>query len=197
MTRRRFLQACTALACGAPGYAALAHSGPHTRPEPGYARSVAAYALPDVRLVDMNGKPFGLRSDLDAGGPVMLNFVFTTCAAICPVMSATFAQVQQRLAPEGDRLRLVSISIDPEHDTPTRLREYARKFGAGPRWRFVTGSAEASIAAQRAFDVYRGDKMGHDPVTLMRATPGEPWVRLDGFASAPELIEEYRNLAHR
>jgi protein SCO1/2 len=197
MSRGRFAQPFAALACAAFCCAALAHDGHHASVQPGYARSVATYALPDAKLVDMDGKPFALHADLDGGDPVMLNFVFTTCSAICPVMSATFAQVQQRLAKEGDRLRLVSISIDPEHDTPARLREYATKFGAGPRWRFVTGSAEASLAAQRAFDVYRGDKMGHDPVTLMRAAPGEAWVRLDGFASAPELIDEYRRLVRR
>jgi protein SCO1/2 len=197
MTRRALAKAFAALACAMLGAAALAHDGHHAPAKPGYARSVVSYAVPDTKLVDMDGKPFALRADVDGGDPVMLNFVFTTCSAICPVMSATFAQVQQRLAREGDRLRLVSISVDPEHDTPARLRDYATKFGAGPRWSFVTGSAEASIAAQRAFDVYRGDKMGHDPVTLMRAAPGEPWVRLDGFASAQELIEEYRRLVRR
>jgi protein SCO1/2 len=197
MTRGPLAKALAVLACAILGSAAFAHDGTHGSARPGYARSVASYAIPDAKLVDMDGKPFALRGDLDGGGPVMLNFVFTTCSAICPAMSATFAQVQQRLAGEGGRLRLVSISIDPEHDTPARLRDYAKKFGAGPHWRFVTGSAEASLAAQRAFDVYRGGMMSHDPVTLLRAAPGEPWVRLDGFASARELVEEYRRLVRR
>lgn len=197
MTPAALAKAFAALACAILGCAALAHDAGHAGAQPGYTRSLASYALPDAKLVDMDGKPFALSTDLNGADPVMLNFVFTTCSAICPVMSATFAQVQQRLAREGDRLRFVSISVDPEHDTPARLRDYAKKFGAGPRWSFVTGSAEASLAAQRAFDVYRGDKMSHDPVTLMRAAPGGPWVRLDGFASAHELIEEYRRLARR
>ncbi len=197
MTRRALAKALAALACAMLGTAAFAHEGAHASARPGYTRSLASYALPDTKLVDMEGRPFALRADLNGDGPVMLNFVFTTCSAICPVMSATFAQVQQLLARDGERPRLVSISVDPEHDTPARLRDYAKKFGAGPRWSFVTGSAEASIAAQRAFDVYRGDKMSHDPVTLMRAAPGEPWVRLDGFANARELIEEYRKLVRR
>jgi protein SCO1/2 len=61
----------------------------------------------------------------------------------------------------------------------------------------VTGSSEASVAVQRAFDVYRGDKMSHDPVTLIRAAPGKPWVRLEGFAAANDLIREYRRLVPR
>jgi len=51
-----------------------------------------------------------------------------------------------------------------------------------------------SIAVQRAFDVYRGDKMNHLPTTFLRASPGQPWVRLDGFAGAADILREYRQL---
>jgi protein SCO1/2 len=183
--------AFAALAFAALALAVRAHDGVHDSRE-GYERSLASYAVPDAKLMDMNGAVHPLRESLASDGPVMMNFVFTSCAAICPAMSATFAQVQERLDPRRDNLRFVSISIDPEHDTPARLRDYAKKFGAGPKWQFLTGSVEASVAVQRAFGVYRGDKMGHDPVTFIRAAPGKPWVRLDGFARASDLIREYR-----
>ena len=76
------------------------------------------------------------------------------------------------------------ISTDPEQDTPVRLREYARKFRPGPEWQHYTGTIEASLAAQRALDVYRGDKMSHAPVTVLRAAPGRPWVHIDGFTGS-------------
>ncbi|MFZ5530317.1 MAG: SCO family protein [Pseudomonadota bacterium] len=161
------------------------------------ARSVTLYVTPDVTLLDANGKAVPLRDSLDGGGPVMLNFIFTTCTAVCPVMSATFAEVQQQLGPERDSLRMVSVSIDPEHDTPEKLRNYAHKFGAGPQWQMLTGNVEDSIAVQRAFDIYRGDKMNHQPATFLRAGPDQPWVRLDGFASAADLLREYRQLAEK
>jgi len=160
-----------------------------------YVKSIARYEIPDARLVDVHGKEVSLRDSLSSRRAVMLNFVFTSCTTICPAMSATFAQVQDATASKD--VELVSISIDPEHDTPSRLREYAAKFSAGPRWQFLTGSAESSIAVQRAFDVYRGDKMGHDPVTFIRAKPGEPWVRVEGFASASDLIREFGAIVHR
>jgi protein SCO1/2 len=190
-----------ALLAGYPILPAFGH-GDHSAhstalPSPGYVRTLATYPIPDAKLVDMDGADFALRAGLDTGRPVMVNFVFTSCAAICPVMSATFSQVQERLRGEEDPLQLVSISIDPEHDTPARLREYAKKFGAGPQWKFVTGSAEESIAVQRAFDVYRGDKMSHDPVTFIRAASGKSWIRLEGFAAASDLIREYRRLVPR
>src|SRR5205807_3818977 len=53
---------------------------------------------------------------------------------------------------------LVSISIDPEEDTPARLREYAQQYAAGPSWQHYTGTAAASVAAQRAFEVYRSEE---------------------------------------
>jgi protein SCO1/2 len=82
--------------------------------------------------------------------------------------------------------------VDPEEDTPARLRAYARQYSAGPEWQHYTGTVAASLAAQRAFDVYRGDKMGHTPVTLVRTAPGAPWIRLDGFATAEVLLKEVR-----
>jgi protein SCO1/2 len=88
----------------------------------------------------------------------------------------------------------MSISIDPEQDTPARLTEYARKFHAGPEWQYYTGSLAASIAAQRAFDVYRGEKMSHTPVTLLRAAPGQPWLRIEGFVTPDELLDDYQKL---
>ena len=158
-------------------------------------RSTADYVVPDVRLVRDDGKPVSLRAELNDGRPVFLTFIYTTCTTICPVASQTFSQLQDALGSEQSKVHLVSISIDPEQDTPSRLKAYARRFGAGPQWQHYTGTTEASIAAQRAFDVYRGDKMSHNPVTLMRAAPGQPWLRIDGFVTARELVRDYRALA--
>src|SRR5262249_25129195 len=150
--------------------------------------------IPDVGLVRADGKPVSLRNEIDDGKPVLLNFIFTTCAAICPVMSQTFAEVQRQLGDERDHVHLISVSIDPEQDTPARLREYAKKFKTGPQWTFYTGTLEASVAAQRAFGAYRGDKMNHVPLMFLRTAPGKPWVRLEGFARADDIIKEYRKL---
>jgi protein SCO1 len=88
----------------------------------------------------------------------------------------------------------MSISVDPEEDTPARLREYAQKFHAGPEWQHYTGTQEASLAAQRAFNVFRGEKMNHSPVTFLRLAPGDPWQRIDGFVTPNELLAQYRRL---
>lgn len=173
------------------------HHHHHAMPaEPdGYVRTLAAYTVPDVELVDADGAGVPLRTALaEADKPVILNFIFTTCGAICPVMSATFSQVQAALGPAREAVRMVSISIDPEQDTPAALKAYADRYGAGPQWRMLTGSLDDSVAVQRAFGVYRGDKMNHLPATFLRARPGQPWVRLDGFASAADILTEVRRL---
>ncbi len=94
--------------------------------------STGDYEVPAVTLVRDDGKSVSLPSELDDGRPVVLDFVFTTCTTICPVLSATFSKLQDELGSMRDRVHLVSISIDPEQDTPARLAEYARKFHAGP-----------------------------------------------------------------
>jgi len=153
------------------------------------------YDVPAVRLVRDDGKAVSLPDELNDGRPVILNFIYTTCTTVCPVTSHTFEQLQEMLGEERNKVHMISISIDPEQDTPERLAAYARKYEAAPQWRFYTGTNDASLAAQRAFDVYRGDKMNHSPVTLLRAAPGKSWLRIEGFASAEELLREYRALS--
>jgi protein SCO1/2 len=157
-------------------------------------RSTREYAVPAVRLVRDDGKVVSLPDEMNDGRPIVLNFIFTTCTTICPLMSSTFAQFESRLGADAEKVHLMSISIDPEHDTPARLSEYARKFHAGPGWQHYSGTLEASVAAQRAFDVYRGGKMSHSLVTLMRAAPGKPWLRIEGWAKPDELVKDYRKL---
>jgi protein SCO1/2 len=156
-------------------------------------RSTAQYTMPDLTMVDQNGEAVNVREFFDTERPVMVNFIFTTCTAICPMMTSIFQQVQVRLGDDAEQVLMVSISIDPEQDSPQALSKYAGRFRAGPQWRFLTGSLEDSIAVQKAFQAYRGDKMNHAPLTLMRANSNSDWVRLDGFASADELEQEYRS----
>ena len=157
-------------------------------------RSIGHYASPHIRLIRNDGKLVTLNDELDDGRPVIVNFIFTTCTTVCPVSSRIFSTLQHALRGEHSPVHLLSISIDPEQDTPSELQKYARKYRAGPNWNFYTGTLEASIATQQAFDVYHGDKMDQTPVTMLRAAPGEPWLRIDGFASAQDLLEDIHDL---
>jgi protein SCO1 len=163
----------------------------------GYQGSEQVYQVPDLMLINQAGEQMSARSALNGDGPVMVNFIFTTCTTICPVMSATFAQVQESLGTDAGKVRMVSVSIDPEHDTPERLREYAKRFEAGPQWHFLTGSVDDSIAVQKSLGVYRGNKMSHEPTTLLKVGDDDRWFRMDGLASAADILAEYRRLIAR
>jgi protein SCO1 len=95
-------------------------------------------SLPEFALTAHDGRPL-VRAEL-LGRPFVADFIFTRCGGICPAMTARMAQLQTRLPA---RLRLVSFSVDPEHDTPEVLSRYARDFKAGPGWLFVTGPRSA------------------------------------------------------
>ncbi len=153
-------------------------------------RSTARYVIPDVRLVRQDGATVTLAKELDDGRPVVLTFIYTSCGTVCPLISHTLSQLQGMLGAHRGRAHLMSISIDPEQDTPARLRDYAKTFDAGPEWQHYTGTLAASEAVQRAFDVYRGAKMDHSAAMMVRASPGAPWVRFDGFATAEQLLAE-------
>ncbi len=166
----------------------------HMLEHKGYSRSEHRYELPDPALVDMHGNATRLLRELDCDTPVLLNFIFTTCTTICPVLSATFAQVQQQLGDAADDVRMISITIDPGHDTPARLQDYAQRFHAGAQWQFLTGAPDDIVAIQKAFDAYRGSKVNHEPLTFMRGAAGQSWLRIDGLASAADVIGEYHKL---
>ena len=153
--------------------------------------TTAQYVIPAVRLIRDDGKVVSLPEEMNDGRAVVLNFVFTTCSSVCPLMSQIFERFDHKLGTDRDRVHLMSISIDPEEDTPARLRDYAKKFHAGPEWQHYTGTVEASLAAQRAFNVWRGDKMSHAPVTLVRAAPGQPWLRIDGLVTPDQLLRQF------
>lgn len=161
-----------------------------------YSRSLHEYNLPDVTLVNQFGEKVSLWHELAPEGDetVVVSFIFTTCTTICPVLTSILAQTQKELGPEVENLQMISISIDPEYDTPVQLDHYARRFKAKPQWHFLTGNLADIVAVQRAFDAYRGDKMNHLPLTFLRFSPASPWIRLEGFPSAADLVSEYRAL---
>ncbi|TSA32759.1 MAG: SCO family protein [Verrucomicrobiaceae bacterium] len=97
--------------------------------------------VPDFRLLDQSGKPFGL-SDLK--GKIWIgNFVFTRGSGPVPMISARMAELNQKIGSAGEGVELVTFSVDPEFDTSDVLSAYAARLGAGPgRWKFLTGSKE-------------------------------------------------------
>ena len=173
---------------------ALATGAAAAEQETRYTRTVAGYEVPDVTLIDQDGNPKRLRELTAGSAPVLLDFIYGTCTTICPVLSAGFTSLQRRLAKEGSEVRLISVTIDPEYDTPEIMKAYLARYKAGPGWDFLTGSREDIGAVMRAFDAYVPNKMGHLPVTFLRQRDGR-WVRIYGLIGTAELLAEYRKVA--
>lgn len=182
------------LSSGTVVHGELEHHGHHGHPGKGFTISRASYRLPGVPVVRMDGERVDFAKEIDSGRPTVLNFMYTSCTAICPMTTQIFSDFQQKLGSERESVNLVSVSIDPEFDTPPRLTAYARRFGAQPGWQFFSATPEASVAIQKAFGAYRGDRMNHTPTAFFRQAPDKPWIRVDGMASAEDLLEIYRNM---
>ncbi len=162
-----------------------------------YNRKLAVYEVPDVELIAEDNRAIRFERLLDTDRPVMLNFIFTTCTTICPVLSASFKQVQDLMGSEAKEVLMISITIDPEYDTPEKLADYAERFSAGEQWTFLTGQIDDVVRVEKAFDIFRGSKTNHEPVTLIRSADKAGWVRIEGFANAEEIVAEYKKINQR
>lgn len=145
--------------------------------------------IPDVRIIDQNGKPLSFYSDLIKGRNVAINFIFTTCTNICPVLTATFRRVQVELEKSQSDIKLISVSVDPTVDTPERLRDFADKFKAGPGWTFVTGEKSDIDTLLRQLGAGVGNKNDHTSMILIGNDPANVWTRTYGLSSPTVLIK--------
>lgn len=194
MTGRWVIPAMAASLLFLPFPGATAHET-HTRAaRQGYQRSVEKYAIADVKLVSQDRMEIPLKEFLESDRPVLMNFIFATCTTICPVLSASFHHVQEKLGDKNGEVRLVSITIDPEHDTPEAMKKFLKRYRAKSGWTFLTGSRENINQVMRAFDAFVPDKMSHRPLTFLRSQRDGRWVRIDGLISAEDLLKEYRAL---
>jgi protein SCO1 len=159
-----------------------------------YKRSVENYRVPDVELVNQDRQKVRLQELLAVDKLVMLDFIYGTCTTVCPVLSAGFSNLQKKLGPDAEKLQLVSITIDPEHDTPEVMLEYLQRYRRKPGWDFLTGSSEDIDKVMHAFDAYVPNKMNHYPLTLMRGPGGQDWIRIYGLIGTADLMAEYQNL---
>lgn len=157
-----------------------------------YERSLQVYVVPAVTLENANARRIRMQDFLTAEGPVMLEFRSTGCGANCAALTRELSLVPGKLGTAGAKLRMISISTDPETDRSAQLKTYAGRFGAGANWQFFTGRPEDIKAMQLAFNTGSGDRLDAEPLTFLRTAPGEPWVRIHGLASAEDLAREYR-----
>lgn len=163
---------------------AMAAAPAPAKPE---VQEVDGLKVPDVPVVDQDGRPLHFYSDLVKGRVVAVNFVFTTCTTICPPMGANFAKLQKILGTRD--VHLISVSVDPATDTPERMKAWSQKFGAGPGWTLVTGDRDEITRLLKALGVYTPSIADHSPLVLLGNDARHRWTRAYGLAAPARLAE--------
>lgn len=186
------LCALGALACGTAdgGAAATSAAGDDCCAPPGEASAGPLRPqIPDVVLLDQDGRERRFYSDLVRGKLVLVNAIYTTCAGTCPMQTSIFASVQRHLKERmGREVVLLSISLDPLTDRPEKLKEFAAKYGAGQGWTFLTGTREDVKTVLEAMDLYAAVPEGHTPICAVGNESSGVWMKLVNLASPDEII---------
>ena len=174
--------ACVALLC--PSLAAAQQPAPSQQSR----QQAAQKYFTDVILVNQDGQPMRLYSDLLKDKVVVINFFFATCQGVCLPMNRNIQKAQDVF---GDRLGkdayIISVSVDPTVDTPARLKEYAARIGARPGWYFITGDKENVAFALKKLGQYVENREDHTNIVLIGNERTGLWKKAFGLAKSDEF----------
>jgi protein SCO1/2 len=151
--------------------------------------------LLDLVLTDQNGADRKFVSDVIGDRIVVMDFIYTSCTTVCPVLSAVFGQVQQKLGDElGNDVVLVSVSVDPVRDTPQRLKAYAAQHQAQPGWIWLTGNKRTMDRVLDGLGAYSPNFEDHPAMVLVGDGRTGEWSRFFGFPNPDRLMEQVNAL---
>jgi protein SCO1/2 len=170
---------------------------PPPLPTPAGPLSPARKYFTDVELVDQDGRTHRLYSDLLQGKTVVIGAFFTSCTGACPVLVEKLAAIQAWL---GDRLGkdvfLLSFTVDPQTDSPARLKQYAERLGARPGWFFLTGKKENVEWALYKLGHYVEQKEAHSNLLVIGNESTGLWKKVFGLARSEDLIRSLDAVLH-
>jgi len=154
------------------------------------AAIASAKEIPDVAVVDQSGRPLHFYRDLIAQKVVVVAFFFTQCQGTCSIVAYTLDHLQTAL---GDRLgrdvSLISVSIDPKHDTPAALAEWGKRHRVKPGWTLVTGDQDAMNRLSRAFTSDNARPGLHSIIVYIGNDRTGEWIRDTGSAKTEHYLE--------
>jgi protein SCO1 len=151
--------------------------------------------LPNIFVQDSRNREYRLL-DLLQDHIAVVNFIFTSCTTICPVLSATMQNIEKQLQDQlGKNVILITISVDPTRDTSEKLRVHAEKLGAGPHWHWLTGRPPEVNRLLKAFGIPSGRPEDHPPIMLAGNVNANNWLRWVGIPSPEAIIEAVNVLA--
>jgi protein SCO1/2 len=152
--------------------------------------AMARIELPDgMSMLNQYGDKVDLRKDVIGDKIVAINFVYTTCTTVCPVVSSIFTMVQKNFGElMGKDVVLITITVDPTRDTPHRLLKYSKNFNPGAGWSWLTGDKKTVDKTLSALGAYTPNFEDHPAMVLIGDDSNSQWYRYYGFP-APEVIE--------
>jgi len=145
-------------------------------------------AIPDLVVLDQDGKERRFYSDLIKDRVVVLSFFFTSCVSVCPAMNLALAKLQTNLAGRiGKDVFIVTVTKDPETDTPPRLRAWGSAFHVKPGWTMVTGRTDVIGKIVRDFTGDRLGKDSHNTIFLIGSDKTGSWIDVSGYSTPEDL----------
>ena len=151
--------------------------------------------LLDLTLIDQYGTEMKFVSDVIGDRIVVMDFVYTTCTTVCPVISAVFGQMQKKLGDQlGDEVVLLSVSVDPVRDTPKRLKAYAASHNAKPGWIWLTGHKRTMDKVLDGLGAYSPNFADHPAMVLVGDGRTGEWSRFFGFPNPDRLMKQVNTL---
>ncbi len=153
----------------------------------------------DTVLVTQGGKQVRFFSDVLRGKIVVISFVYTNCGDACPLITHKLVQTRAQI-PQlfGSSVRFVSISIDPDNDSPEALRKFAAKFDADhPEWLFLTGTKARVDHVLKKLGAYTEDVQNHSTAIIAGNVPVARWRKIRPDTPPPVIAETIRFLAEQ
>ena len=187
MQRRKFIAGATTAALAPFALAVAGKAGE-------FHQDGAAW-FTNVEVKTHDGRTLRFYDDVMKGKIVMINFFFTDCDAICPLMTENLARVQELLGPRvGTEIFMASISLQPEHDTPEVLAAYAKTYGIGPGWVLLTGKKdEIDVLRHRlgfadSDPVEDADPEQHIGTVRIANEPMHRWAMSPALLNPPAMV---------
>ena len=164
----------------------------HAAPAPAsLAPENVSVTLSGKPLNDQDGRSLQLKKDVIGDRIVVVSFVYTTCTTVCPVVSSIFSDLQKKLGSRLDTdVRLVSLTVDPARDTPSRLKSYSAQYDAKPGWLWLTGSSANVTEALTGFGAYTANFENHPVIVMIGDGKTGKWSRHYGLSNSDRLLSQ-------
>ena len=150
----------------------------------------------DTEVIDQNGKKMRFYSDVLKGRVVLISFIFTNCEYACPMQAQKLKQARAMMVPAiKDEVWFVTLSVDPERDTPEAMKKFAERQGVDEsRWIFLTGEKKNLEYLVKKLGQYTEDVEAHTTLMLAGNTRTRHWARVLPMVPPEGIAQQMRNL---